>query len=183
MKGLLHSKTFKANLRKWLFMYVGTLCILSSVITYSKYMSSCNSSNEARPAKFNIKINYVDTCENNDDGESCSTDENIRPLENYEFYFKVDTTEVEVASNIAILAEINTTYKETFSKVKIVEVDETLKNVINEEPDMSYTLLPQDTGVRYYKVIVKHKITQQNSIGNSNNNSVLTVGYSVEQIG
>ena len=39
MKGLLHSKRFKENLYRWLFMYVGVIALLTTVITYSKYVT------------------------------------------------------------------------------------------------------------------------------------------------
>jgi len=59
MNRLLHSRVFKKNLAKWIFMYIVTLAFFTSVVTYSKYFSSLASNDNARPAKFNIKIDYL----------------------------------------------------------------------------------------------------------------------------
>ena len=37
---LLHSKLFRQNLFKWIFMYIAALGLLTSVITYSKYITA-----------------------------------------------------------------------------------------------------------------------------------------------
>ncbi len=59
MKGLLHSKRFKRNLRKWICMYVGVLLLFTSVVTYSRYVSSLTVNEKARVTKFNVKINEI----------------------------------------------------------------------------------------------------------------------------
>lgn len=183
MKGLLHSKTFKKNLRKWLFMYVGALCILTSVITYSKYMSSFSGNTEAKVAKFNIKVEHVDQCASIQESV-CLTGENTRPLEQYEFYFKVDTTELEVKSHVVITTRINESYQddEVFKINKIVEVTKDLKDIPNSKPaQMEFDVSPEDTGIKYYKVTVDHKITDYDMGGNISP-KVLSVGYSAIQI-
>ena len=40
MKGLLHSKLFRKNLFTWLFMYIIVIGLFTTVVTYSKYISS-----------------------------------------------------------------------------------------------------------------------------------------------
>lgn len=183
MKGLLHSKKFKTNLRKWLFMYVGTLCILTSVITYSKYMSKFNGESEARTAKFNIKVEHVDKCSSLED-LVCLTGENTRPLENYDFYFKVDTTELEVKTRVVITVKVNEPYATngSFRINNIVEVTEELKDIPNSIPAvMHFDVSPNDTGVKYYKVSVDHLITDYDINGNASP-KVLSIGYSATQI-
>lgn len=191
MKGLLHSKTFKKNLRKWLFMYVGTLCILTSVITYSKYMSSFSGNTEARTAKFNIKVEKLYKCDNKLTETSCQT-EATRPLEKYDFYFKVDTTELEVSSLVVITTKANENlYGDAFKINKIEEVDKNGESnankagesiTINDEGKINYTINPNDAKqIRYYKVEVNHTIQDSDSNGTSNDNALL-VGYSAKQI-
>lgn len=68
MKGLLHSKRFKKNLKKWLFMYVCALLMLTTVITYSKYISQYGMNDVARITKFNVEIENVGV---EGDGYSC----------------------------------------------------------------------------------------------------------------
>lgn len=84
MKGLLHSKRFKANLRKWLFMYVGVMGLLTTVITYSKYISSFGGTDKSRATKFEIEVTP----------EGCTSDVcllgNYRPMNEIEYDFDVD---------------------------------------------------------------------------------------------
>lgn len=181
MKGLLHSKTFKKNLRKWLFMYVGALCILTSVITYSKYMSSFSGNTEAKVAKFNIKVDYLDKCSNQSSDLACSTDI-TRPLETYDFYFKVDTTELDVSSFVVITPRIDPTYTDSFKIKDIIEVKENLTTKISSLDKIEYTINPSDSKqVRYYKVTLDHTIKDNDSAGNVNDHTLI-VGYSAKQI-
>lgn len=91
MKGLLHSKVFKRNLRKWLFMYVGVMCLLATVVTYSKYISSLLVSDNGRAARFNVDIQYKDAG-NCIIGETCLIAGKFRPTSslNYNFHIKTD---------------------------------------------------------------------------------------------
>lgn len=56
MKGLLHSKRFKRNLKRWICMYVGVLVLFTSVVTYSRYVSNLSLNDEAKVTKFNVNI-------------------------------------------------------------------------------------------------------------------------------
>lgn len=69
MSWLLHSKRFRVNLKKWLCMYVGVILTFTTVITYSRYVSTFTASSSARVAKFKVDI-YCDKgangrCDNN----------------------------------------------------------------------------------------------------------------------
>lgn len=106
MGGLLHSKTFRQNLSRWVFMYIAIICLLTSVITYSKYISSLGAKDEARASKFNVLIEPLPV-----DSECTSTGEqggalviscgSKRPTSVINYYFKV-VSEVEVPSNIIL---------------------------------------------------------------------------------
>lgn len=56
MKGLLHSKRFRRNLKRWICMYVGVLVLFTSVVTYSRYVSNLSLNDEAKVTKFNVNI-------------------------------------------------------------------------------------------------------------------------------
>lgn len=56
MKGLLHSKRFRRNLKRWICMYVGVLILFTSVVTYSRYVSNLSLNDEAKVTKFNVNI-------------------------------------------------------------------------------------------------------------------------------
>ena len=101
---VLHSKLFRKNLKKWLLMYIIVIGFLTTIITYSKYISSIKSQDSARVAKFNVDIKNL-SCSNTD----CNTGEK-RPTEKieYEIYDvtttkeKVDTTsEKEIEGKLA----------------------------------------------------------------------------------
>lgn len=115
MISLLHSETFRKNLSKWIFMYVAVMCLLTSVITYSKYISSFGADDEARTSKFNVKIEpstlgtETSCIESTEEGKGtaptilCTTGTS-RPTALLEYYFKVDVTEIEVRSEIHLRA-------------------------------------------------------------------------------
>lgn len=105
MKGLLQSKIFKENLRKWLFMYVGTIALLTTVITYSKYVSSLGDNDQARGSKFDIIITPISCPKPADEDNSfCSVEysstSTCRPGATIASCFTVDTTGVEVSSDV-----------------------------------------------------------------------------------
>lgn len=108
MKGLLHSKKFKSNLRKWLCMYVGVMMLLTTVITYSKYISSMLVEDNSEPNKFELNITpvacpviEVDTppvCNSSiPDSMSTST---CRPTSIIASCFTVDTAGIGVDSDL-----------------------------------------------------------------------------------
>ena len=56
MSKLLHSKTFRKNLFKWIFMYICALLVIFTVVTYSRYITKSSLGDEAKAAKFNLEI-------------------------------------------------------------------------------------------------------------------------------
>ncbi len=125
MNRLLHSRVFKKNLAKWIFMYIVTLAFFTSVVTYSKYFSSLASNDNARPAKFNIKIDYLG--ENLEDidckaSEVCLTSNKVyAPGDIINYYFKVDTKELEVKTIVNVTVNLkDVNFKIVDVKVKNV---------------------------------------------------------------
>lgn len=104
MKGLLHSKRFKTNLRKWLFMYVGVMVLLTSVITYSKYIASLQiGEDSARTSKFVFEIeptNCPATEENICNTTIDNTGTTCRPTQEIASCFNVNTDGLEVDSEL-----------------------------------------------------------------------------------
>lgn len=122
MKGLLQSKIFRKNLKKWLCMYVGAILLLTTVITYSKYISKYNVDDEARVTRFDVTIKNIEnehlSCTGEIEKLECSTTSTYRPTTKipYEFIvepnFEVNTilaTTIYVPANFNIetLEEIN----------------------------------------------------------------------------
>ena len=84
MKELLQNKVFKKNLKKWLVMYIGVIALFTTIITYSKYMTTMMGSSEAKVAAFDININYLDNqCISSN---NCNTGY-YRPTSYIEYYF------------------------------------------------------------------------------------------------
>lgn len=102
MKGLLRSKRFKENLRKWLFMYTGVMLLLTTVITYSKYISSLQIDDDARTSKFSFAIKEVNCSDYISDDNTCDakSGEKCRPTQVITSCFKVDTSGLEVDSDL-----------------------------------------------------------------------------------
>lgn len=114
MNSLLHSKRFKKNLYKWLMMYFGALCMLTIVVTYSKYISTYTSDPDtAKVAKFDIELKYV--CKEVDGTETisptpCAT-QSTRPEQYLEYEFYIDASKNEVDTEVIAVVTIDSNFK------------------------------------------------------------------------
>lgn len=112
MNGLLHSKTFRKNLSRWIFMYIAVICLLTSVITYSKYISSLGVHDEVRASKFDVEITPLPTdgvectLESDKSYTECVLKNTIRPTKPVAFYFKIDLSNMEVSSDVYVRASL-----------------------------------------------------------------------------
>lgn len=146
MKWLLYSKKFKANLCKWIFMYIGVMCCLTSVITYSRYISNLQSETQAQVAKFNVSINYMNTCSDVNPTESCNYGV-IRPTANKsDFYFSVDTSELEVSTTVYTYVYIKRAYAKSF---KLYETDSTFTQ---NKQELTETTRTSNNLYDYFKI-------------------------------
>lgn len=109
MKGILHSKKFKNNLNKWLISYFIVIGLFATVVTYSKYISSMQSTDRARAATFDAHITYVNDCSSNNEFTSCDYGE-IRPTEKVNLKFKVDPTAMEVNNYFITYIYVNNAF-------------------------------------------------------------------------
>ncbi len=114
MKGLLQSKRFKSNLRKWLFMYVGVMALLTSVITYSKYITSMMADpDSATVPKFNVFTEQLE-CPSAD--KECLNE--YRPTgQRIPFYFTVNSEEIETEADLILTFAI-------LNKFELIEISE-----------------------------------------------------------
>lgn len=184
MKGLLHSKLFKKNLFKWIFMYVTVIGLFTTVVTYSKYITSMQDSDTARVAKFDASITYDGICTNINENEICNNG-HFRPTSNISYYFTVDTTNLEVSTifitRISVL--------EYFNNIKIYDVTDTeteLTNFENENNVLTLTeeLKVNETYIRKYKITMDFNHSQYDDNHSSEHllNGAVMVGYSATQI-
>lgn len=193
MKGLLQSKRFKKNLSKWLCMYVGVLLLLTTVITYSKYISSFMGNDEARAAKFKVKINTND-CILNATGESCDSGTYFRDDE-ITYKFVVDTTELEATADFVLTVAVDS----KFSIIKIAngsntvcENDNCKANIVNGQKvislltDASKQITAGHGTSEEYTVIVKYSGTDEDFKDNlqykaKENYQIVNLNYSAIQ--
>lgn len=113
MKALFQNRKFRKNLYKWLFMYVGVMSLTTTVITYSKYVSSFKSEDSARVAKFAITVQPVGCSgelENGGTAEKICNMGTLRPT-GFDYDFIVDTTKMEVKTDLAITLYINENFE------------------------------------------------------------------------
>jgi len=140
MKGLLQSKIFKKNLKKWLCMYVGALLLLTTVITYSKYVSKFNVQDNARATAFDVTVDYFQNaecqgeenckykCEGEVDKRQCSLVETHRPTTITTYDFQVNYEfEVNTLLSITLHPETN------FEILKLVEINNNKEEVLYEK--------------------------------------------------
>lgn len=105
MTWLLHSKRFRVNLKKWLCMYVGVILTFTTVVTYSRYVSTFTASSTARVAKFKVDI----YCEDGIRIGKCSRDTYSRyqPI-TYRFNLERD---LEVKTNLRVSIMIDKNFE------------------------------------------------------------------------
>lgn len=183
MKGLLHSKLFRKNLFTWLFMYITVIGLFTSVVTYSKYISSMQKSDGARVAKFDAAITYDGICAGINENEICDIG-SYRPTSELSYYFTVDNRDLEVSTifitRISVL--------EYFKNIKIYDITDTETEMTKFIQNGNTFTLTEDlhvskTYVRKYKVTMNYDYDNYDSDHSElkSYNSALTVGYSATQ--
>jgi len=160
---LLHSKTFRKNLFKWSIIYFSVIALFTSVVTYSKYISSQATSSSTSIAKFQVDIiktkicsvldssrcNYYDS-----EGNLIGEEYKFKPYDNLNFYFNVDTTELEVSTRLVLTIHVDST------KIKVVKIngeeqleDKSLITVVDSEMDLGtieeYVITVEPKGTLY----------------------------------
>lgn len=183
MKGLLHSKKFKNNLFKWIFMYIMTIGLFTSVVTYSKYISNMNSNATTRVALFDASITYDGICSGTLENERCDIGK-FRPTSNISYYFTVDNRNLEVST--IFLTRI--TVLEAFKDIKIYDVTDGEIEMTNFVQNGNIFTLTEDVPVNE-TYVRKYKITMNFDYDNCDANhsselsfvDAVTVGYSATQ--
>lgn len=197
MKGLLHSKKFRTNLYKWLCAYVGVMLLLTTVITYSKYISKFLGETETpRTAKFDVEIKPI-TCHDEKTGKTCNQDSYWSTLP-VAYYFYVDTSALEVTTRLKVTIDVNENFEvESIEEItNLTEISNqagvitNMENIMGTPLTYSYTtkgliLLPnydnigaKTGGKKGYRVILKY--IGENKI--DTNYKILKVNYAAEQI-
>jgi len=183
MKGLLHSKLFRKNLFKWIFMYIAVIGLFTSVVTYSKYISNMNGDDTARVASFDASITYDGICQNLGENEICDNG-TFRPTSKISYYFTVDTRKLEVSTIFVTRISV----LEYFKNIKIYDVTETEKELTNFIENnntfvLTEDLKPNQTYIRKYKVIMDFNYEQYDSDHSESQEitGAVVVGYSATQ--
>lgn len=209
MSNILHNKIFRANLVRWIVLYIGVISVFTTVVTYSKYITTLPTKDNARPAKFNVTIKNDKICSTL--STLCNL-ESYKPYDEIEYYFTVDTTEVEVLADMVIKISVNKEFRivnftyvgDTEYTVSMPESgvipdslsdvalpDEYKLNYVNDsevEEKNNVITLVGETGaykskVQTYKVRLKFiKDTYDNTYSSKHDyEKIVKVGYSVNQ--
>jgi len=182
MKGLLHSKRFKQNLAKWLFMYVGVMMLLTTVITYSKYISSFGVSDEARSTKFSVKIKPDDniTC----DGVTCNLG-STRPTSLIEYGFTINVEEVEVTSDLYITITLDDSFKFDTNEGITSNVDFSENDYETNQPNIKtihYKVDLKEDSIKDINFNLKIRAKDIYQKFDSEDKEIVTIGYSIKQV-
>ena len=110
MKGLLRSKRFRHNLYKWVTMYVGVMLLFTVVVTYSRYMSSLEGSDQAKVARFEVGIRHKG-CQGTLTEDNVCESGTFRPNSRIEYNFEVDTTKLEVATDLTLTIIVHSDFQ------------------------------------------------------------------------
>ncbi|MCI9063628.1 MAG: hypothetical protein HFJ17_03395 [Clostridia bacterium] len=188
MSKLLHSKTFRGNLTKWLLLYILALLIVTGVVTYSKYISSMTSVDDARQAKFKVQIDKGDICSTTSP-DLCNLT-SYKPYDQLEYKFSVDTEKVEVLTDLVLNIKVNSDFEvislndinipqNTSNKFTVTMSDNTKLSF----EDNLFTLIsevgPNKIGKKQY--ILKLRFKDKSYKVEYNYNEIVNVGYSAIQ--
>lgn len=151
MKGLLQSKIFKKNLGKWLFMYLLCMGLFTTVITYSKYISSLlDESDSARVSKFNIVLKYCSDATCSDATTTAPSVTTYRPFDDMIYYFAIDSSNLEVDTDLYLTLGLDRHFKVK----ELVEITDG----VTEGTDLTNTLdVSQKTQLIERKVVAGDK--------------------------
>lgn len=191
MNMLFRSKRFRNNLKKWLIMYIIVMSLMSTVITYSKYITTKTSSDSARVAKFDIKI-ATNECQVEND--TCLKREKYRPTTPLTYEFTVDTSNLEVSTDLALIIYVLKDYE----IVKYEEYDSTTEEFVPKEltagsvlensdyliyKNLDHTIINiSDVKELKYRLTVKYKTTNNYQESIVNNPKTVMIGYTAIQI-
>lgn len=171
MKGLLQSKYFKNNLKKWVLMYVLCMGIFTTVVTYSQYISNMLSSDDsARVSNFGLDLMYCDE-------EICQKSKpekpiKYRPFGEMEYYFAIDSSKLEVNVDLILTVRVDRHFK--IQSVEKVPSENTRPIQMISKSGTDYktasftdTILATDKQITKYKVIVTYdeKVVDYNKEG------------------
>lgn len=203
MKKLLQNKRFRQNLYKWVFMYVCVMAIFTTVVTYSKYISSMGTDETARVASFEVGIDFGACPEenkiptNNADGtKSYTCDMGVsRPTSILSYNFSVDTTLIEADA----LLVLTTLVADDFNILDFENVTTHEKYIVNGVPQSGTTIstVGSDRKVLISKDVLARQGTKDNYVIKiqygkpiakddmnlifTNSQSIVTIGYSATQ--
>ena len=147
MSGLLHIKRFRQNMFKLFAIYLVVILSTTSVITYSRYITSMESESSTRPAKFNIDISQGQVCVA-DSTINCGLD-NYKPYDKLDYPLSVATTHLEVTTLVVITIDINTDY--TFDS--IYEVVDDVATPIDISSNADYTIDSVNNTIKIIRTI------------------------------
>lgn len=176
MNGLLHSKRFRKNLSKWLCMYVGAILLLTTVITYSKYISSFGFGDKARVTKFDVEVinvtTNVEADANNVNNVNIDTGVLV-PGKEITYDFNIDY-EFEVKTEFVLVIDVDS----NFEVLSILEDDIEIKNGNNRIQKSETIEAGLGKKTRKYSVKVKYK--ENGAI--LGNTEIVKVYYKAQQI-
>lgn len=203
MKKLLQNKKFRLNLYKWLSMYVCVMLLFTTVVTYSKYISSMGTDEMARVANFEVNIDFS-SCPlseripsiNEDGTKSFTCDMGIsRPTSVLSYYFTVDTTKIEADAMLVISTVVSKDFEvlsllDTTTNTSYI-VDGNSQNgaqisTVNGDKKILLTsdVLAREGSVHEYKIQVQYKdslVTDDTNKIFTSRQDIITVGYSALQ--
>jgi len=187
MSNLLHSKTFRGNLTKWVILYILALLIVTGVVTYSKYISSMTSTDNARQASFKVKIDKGDICSTTSP-DLCNLT-SYKPYDQPEYKFSINTEKVEVLTELIVNINVNKDFEViSLNDVTIPQNNNKFTATMNDNTALSFennlfTLMsevgPSKNNIKNY--ILKLRFKNNSYKVGYDYNKIVNVGYSAIQ--
>lgn len=187
MSGLLHIKRFRQNMFKLFVIYIVVMLSTTSVITYSRYITSMESTAYARPARFDIEIDQGDVCVANTnickEGSGVSK---FKPYDQLDYYFTVDTSQLEVTTDMDTTITIDSHFNFVSIYEKNSDDEEYSELTINEDYTVSsravyvyQKVIAGEGSVKSYKIRISYR---ENSTNNPNFDEAVLVNFVAKQV-
>lgn len=180
-------------------MYCSVMVLLTMVVTYSRYMTSHAVGDSVRSAKFKIDIQNVSCSDMNqaiqsdmscfDAKKDYTNEEGLRPKPKVTFYFKINTSELEVSSKIVTFIQLNDE-QEVFSNYQLYDVtkiDSPINVQVNHDEFPTLKFI-QDVKIsdpvreHVYMLVMDYDYDKAGYENDYIKENLISIGYSAAQI-
>ena len=151
--------------------YVGVMLLFTVVVTYSRYMSSLEGSDQAKVARFEVGIRHKG-CQGTLTEDNVCESGTFRPNSRIEYNFEVDTTKLEVATDLTLTIIVHS----DFQILDLTDVD--VSKYSNNRISFVRSIQVGKENIKDYTLSIMYV---GEDIGKTYTDPIVSIDYSAEQ--